>query len=129
MRWLPDGIGRRRSVQEQQRPRCRPALSRPFNGASERPSGPVEADDYRRIVSYLTDELVRLGHEVTLLRDEVGVGDRPALVIGDRHQRHLAEAEIERLEVGKILPTVKSRHRPIGHLAKRREMKLVDMEM
>jgi hypothetical protein len=62
-------------------------------------------------------------------RDEVGVGDRPPLVIGDRHQRHLAEAEIERLEVGKVLPTVKSCHRPVGHLAKQREMELVDMEM
>jgi hypothetical protein len=44
-------------------------------------------------------------------------------------QRHLAEAEIERLEVGKVLPTMKRCHRPVGHLAKQREMKLINMEM
>jgi hypothetical protein len=27
------------------------------------------------------------------------------------------------------LPTVKSSHRPVGHLAKQREMELVDVEM
>ena len=62
-------------------------------------------------------------------RDEIGVGDRPPLVIGDRHQRHLAEAKIERLEVGRVLPTVKSGHRVICHLGKKRKMKLVDVEM
>jgi hypothetical protein len=51
-------------------------------------------------------------------RDEVGLGDRPPLVIGDRDQRHLAKANIEGLEVGKVLPTVKSCYRPIGLLAK-----------
>src|SRR5207244_8656533 len=69
------------------------------------------------------------GNAVMYDRNEVGISDRPPLVIGDRDQRHLAEAEIERLEVGNVLPTVKSRHRPVGHLAKQREMELVDMEM
>ena len=59
--------------------------------------------------------------------DEVGIGDWPPLVIGDRDQRHFAKANIEGLEVGKVLPTVKSCYRPIGLLAKQREMKLVDM--
>ena len=40
-------------------------------------------------------------------RDEVGVGDRQPLVIGDRHRRHFAEAEIERLEIGPVLPAIK----------------------
>jgi hypothetical protein len=62
-------------------------------------------------------------------REEVGVGNRPPLAMGDRHQRHLAKAEIERLEVGTVLPAVQGRHRPIGHLAKQWEMQLVDMEM
>ena len=69
------------------------------------------------------------GNTVMYGRHEVGVGDRPPLIIRDRHQRHLAKADIERLEVGKVLPTVKSCHCPVGQLAKQREMELVDMEM
>jgi hypothetical protein len=60
-------------------------------------------------------------------RDEVDLGDRPTLVTGDRDQRHIAKANVERLEVGKVLPAVQSRHRAICHLVKQREMKLVDM--
>ena len=59
--------------------------------------------------------------------DEVGIGDWPPLVIGDRDQRHIAKANVERLEVGKVLPAVQSRHRAICHLVKQREMKLLDM--
>ena len=39
--------------------------------------------------------------------DEIGVGDRLALRVRDRHQRHIVEADVERLEVGKVLPPVK----------------------
>jgi hypothetical protein len=60
-------------------------------------------------------------------RDEVGLGDRPTLVTGDRDQRHIAKSDLERLEIGKVLSAVKSRHRAICHLVKQREMKLVDM--
>ena len=53
-------------------------------------------------------------------RDEVGLGDRPSLAIGDRDQRHLAEAEIERLEmcqtVGSSLDTAD--YHSLGHLEK-----------
>jgi CRP-like cAMP-binding protein len=58
--------------------------------------------------------------------DEVGLGDRPPLVIGDRDQGHFAESDIERLEIGKVLSAVKSSHRAICHLGKKRKMKPVD---
>ena len=46
-----------------------------------------------------------------------------------RHQRHVSKPNIERLEVGKVLPAVNCCQRPIGHLVKQRKMKLIDMEM
>src|ERR1700726_5318718 len=61
--------------------------------------------------------------------DEVGLGDRPPLVIGDRDQGHFAKSNIERLEIGKVLSAMKSSHRAICHLGKKRKMKLVDVEM
>jgi hypothetical protein len=61
--------------------------------------------------------------------DEVGLGDRPPLVIGDRDQGHFAKSDIERLEIGKVLSAVKSSHRAICHLGKKRKMKLVNVEM
>ena len=60
---------------------------------------------------------------------EIRVGDRLSLGIGDRHQRHVAEADIQRLDVVKVLPSVQSGHRPIGDRPKQREVKLVDVEM
>src|ERR1700730_9096249 len=61
--------------------------------------------------------------------DEGGLGDRPPLVIGDRDQGHFAKSDIERLEIGKVLSAVKSSHRAICHLGKKRKMKLVNVEM
>src|ERR1700730_3427151 len=69
------------------------------------------------------------GNAVMYGRDKVGLGDRPPLVVGDRDQRHLAKSDIERLEIGKVLSAVKSRHGAICHLGKKRKMKLVDVEM
>ena len=62
-------------------------------------------------------------------RDEVGLGDRLPLITGDRDQRHFAKADIEWLEIGKILPAVKGCQRAIGRLGKKRKVKLVDVEM
>ena len=50
-------------------------------------------------------------------------------VTGDRDQRHIAKSDIEWLEIGKVLSAVKSSHRAICHLGKKRKMKLVDVEM
>ena len=60
---------------------------------------------------------------------KVRVRDRLALRVGDRHQRHVAESDIERLEIVQVLPAVKGRHGPVGHRPKQRKMKLVDVEV
>ena len=62
-------------------------------------------------------------------RDEVGRGNRSPLIIGGRHQRHFAKSDIERLEIRKVLPAVKSCHRAICHVGKKRKMILIDVEM
>jgi hypothetical protein len=61
--------------------------------------------------------------------NEVGFGDRSPLVTGDRDQWHFAKSDIERLEVGTVLSAVKSSHRAICHLRKKRKMKLIDVKM
>src|SRR5256885_4997429 len=62
-------------------------------------------------------------------RDEVGPGNRSLLIIGGRHQRHFAKSDIERLEIRTVLSAVKSCHRAICHMGKKRKMKQVDVEM
>jgi hypothetical protein len=47
-------------------------------------------------------------------RHKIGVRYCPPLVIGDRHQGHLVETDIERLEVGKVLSTVKRCQNALG---------------
>src|SRR5580704_17303245 len=61
--------------------------------------------------------------------DDVRICNQPPLVIGDRHQRHVAEADIKRLEVGKVLAAVERGHCPIGDMPEKRKMKLIDVEM
>src|SRR6202521_4002460 len=62
-------------------------------------------------------------------RDDFGIRNQPSLVTGDRHQRHVAEPDIKRLEIGKVLAAVQSGHCPIGHRPEKRKMELVDVEM
>ncbi len=54
---------------------------------------------------------------------------RPALAVGDRHQRHLGERRLERLQVGQVEPAVQRRHRARGEVADQREVQQIDMEM
>src|SRR5205823_2720128 len=62
------------------------------------------------------------GNTVMYGRDEVGRGNRSLLVIGGRDQRHFAKSDIERLEIRKVLSAMKSCHRAICHLGKKRKM-------
>ena len=61
--------------------------------------------------------------------DKIAAGNRLALVIGDGDERHLAKAEIERLEIGQILSAVERGEGTLRHGAEQREVKLVDVEM
>ena len=60
---------------------------------------------------------------------KVRVGDWLTLRVGDRHQRHLAEADIEWLEIVQILPAVQGGHRPLRYRPKQGKMKLIDVEV
>jgi hypothetical protein len=46
--------------------------------------------------------------------DEIRFGDRLALGIGDRDQRHVAETDVKRLEVVQVLPAVQGGHGTMG---------------
>ena len=61
--------------------------------------------------------------------DVVRVGDRCALRVRDRDQRHLGKAAIEIVEVGKILAAVQGGDGPARHLVEDGEMKLIDVKM
>ena len=60
---------------------------------------------------------------------KIGIRDRRPLCVRDRHEWHIAETEIERSEVGKILSAMQRCHSAIGSRPKQREMKLIDMKM
>ena len=51
------------------------------------------------------------------------------LCVGDRDERHLREAAIERLEVRKVLPAVQRGEGAMSDRSKDRKMELVDVEM
>ena len=62
-------------------------------------------------------------------REEIGVRHRTSLGVRDRDQRHLAKPPVERPQVGQVLTSMKGRQGAIGHGAKHREMKQVEVEM
>ena len=62
-------------------------------------------------------------------RREIRVRHRAALRVGDRDQRHVVEADIERQQIGQVLAAVQRRDGPARDRAEQREMKLVDVEM
>src|ERR1051326_8302986 len=62
-------------------------------------------------------------------RNKIGVRQWFALVVGDRNQRHVAEAAIEWFEITQILPAVKRAQGPSGQRAEKREMEQIDMKM
>ena len=62
-------------------------------------------------------------------RREVCVRHRAALRIGDRHQRHVVESNIERMEIGQVLPAMQRGDGAAGERPEQREMKLIDMEV
>src|SRR5262245_52554341 len=61
--------------------------------------------------------------------DEVGIGQRLALIVGNRHQRQIAKTEIEPEQVGKILAPVQRGDGLVSERPHHREMKMVDMEV
>src|SRR5579863_3713490 len=62
-------------------------------------------------------------------RNKIGMRQWLALVIGDRNQRHFAEAGIERLEISQILSAVKSGQGPGRQRAEKWKMKQIDVKM
>src|SRR5262249_41851096 len=74
------------------------------------------------LIEMLGDPMMDGGHKV-------GVGNRPPLRIRDRHQRHIAETNVKRLEIGQVLPAVQGGHCPLRLRAKERKMKLIDMKV
>ena len=62
-------------------------------------------------------------------RREVRVRHRAALVVGDRNQRHVVEAEIERQQIGQILAAVQRGDGAARDRPEQRELELVDMEV
>ena len=60
---------------------------------------------------------------------EVGVRHRPALIVGDRNQRHVVEAEIERNEIGQVLAAVQRGDGAARDRPEQRKLKLIDMEV
>ena len=62
-------------------------------------------------------------------RREVGVRHRAALSVGDRDQRHVVEAQIEREQIGQVLAAVQRGDSAARDRPEQREMELIDMEM
>jgi hypothetical protein len=58
-----------------------------------------------------------------------GFGDRPALRLGHRDQRHLGKALVEVPEVRQVLAAMQRRQRAAGLIAENGEMELVDVEV
>ena len=50
--------------------------------------------------------------------DKIRFGDRLALGIGDRDQRHIAETDVKRLKVVQVLPPVQGGHGTMGDRSK-----------
>ena len=66
---------------------------------------------------------------VVYRRNKIGMRQWFALVIGDRNQRHFAEAGIERLEIPQILSAVKRGQGPGRQRAEKGEMEQIDVKM
>ena len=62
-------------------------------------------------------------------RREVRLRHRAALIVGDRDQRHVVEAEIERQQIGQVLAAVQGGDGAVRDRPEQRELKLVDMEV
>ena len=61
--------------------------------------------------------------------DEIGTLYWATLAVGDRDQRHFAEAEIKRLQVRQVLPAVQRRYGTANKLPKQRKMVIVSVEV
>ena len=80
------------------------ARSRPFSGDT-RPRNARYAAARRGV------ERADVGGQAVVHRgDPVRVGQRPALAVGDRHQRHVVELAVERREVGQVEAAVQRGH-------------------
>src|SRR5262249_13453943 len=111
-------------------------LQRDFERARDpdRPVGPLlrrDTAEERHVVAIRpVSGLEKLAGEAVIDGTrKIGVRDRFALRVGDRHQRHVAESDIERLEIVQILPAVQGGHGPVGDWPKQRKLKLVDVEV
>ena len=62
-------------------------------------------------------------------RDEIAGRNGIALVIGDRHQRHVAEPDVERLEIGQVLAAMQSCQGLARNRPEQWKVKLIDVEM
>ncbi len=106
------------------------ACARDADGAVGPLLGRDAAEECHIVAARMVVGLEQIGGYPVIHRgDEVRAGDRPSLRVGDRHQGHVAKADIERLEVGEVLPAVGRRHGPTSHVPKQRKVKLVDVEM
>ena len=61
--------------------------------------------------------------------DEIGVGHRPPLVVGNADQLHFREGRETGPEVGQVEPPVKGGEAAPGEMAEQREVDEIDMEM
>ena len=59
--------------------------------------------------------------------DEIRFCNRLSLGIGDRDQRHVAEADVKRFEVVQVLPTVQGGHGAMGDRSKQWKVKLIEV--
>ena len=62
-------------------------------------------------------------------RREIRVRHRAALIVGDRNQRHVVEAEIERQEIGQVLAAMQGGDGAARDRPEQRELELIDMEV
>ena len=62
-------------------------------------------------------------------RREIRVRHRAALIVGDRNERHVVEAEIERQQVGQVLAAMQGGDGAVRDRPEQRELKLIDMEV
>ena len=88
------------------------------------------AKKYRVSSARIVVGLVQVGRDAMVHGgDEIAVCDWSALIVGNRHQRHVAESDVERFEVVQILAPVQRCHGPLGYRPEQWKMKLVDVEM
>ena len=60
---------------------------------------------------------------------EVRIRHRPALIVGDRDQRHVVKAQIERKKIGQVLAAMQCSDSAARDRPEQRKLKLVDMEV